>query len=174
MGKIKVIKIENEELPVKTAEPVIEEIKAEEPEPLAIEAPEQEEEQEPPSPPVSVKEEVEEDKPKGKKDDKITCEKCGKTMLMKTFKYSHQKLCPPKDPPPSPVIEEVQPVEVKPKRKAAKPKETKPVEEVKPEPEKPAWDGTVSFSPMDAYRAARDQRIQVKQQRVKSLIAQAL
>ena len=171
MGKIKVIKIENEELPVKTAEPVIEEIKAEEP--LAIEAPAQEE-SEPPSPPVNVNEEVEEDKPKGKKEEKITCEKCGKSMLMKTFKYSHQKLCPPKAPPPSPVIEEVQPVEVKPKRKAAKPKETKPVEEVKPEPEKPAWDGTVSFSPMDAYRAARDQRIQVKQQRVKSLIAQAL
>ena len=171
MGKIKVIKIENEELPAKTAEPVIEEIKAEEP--LAIEAPAQEE-SEPSSPPVNVNEEVEEEKPNGKKDDKITCEKCGKSMLMKTFKYSHQKLCPPKDPPPSPVIEEVQPVEVKTERKAAKPKETKPVEEVKPEPEKPAWDGTVSFSPMDAYRAARDQRIQVKQQRVKSLIAQAL
>ena len=106
MGKIKVIKIENEELPVKTAEPVIEEIKAEELEPLAIEAPAQEA-IEPPSPPVSVNEE---EKPKGKKEEKITCEKCGKTMLMKTFKYSHQRLCPPKDPPPSPAIEEVQPV----------------------------------------------------------------
>jgi len=91
MGKIKVIKIENEELPVKTAEPVIEEIKAEESEPLAIEAPEQEE-IEPPSPPVSVKEEVEEEKPNGKKDDKITCEKCGKSMLMKNIQIQPSEI----------------------------------------------------------------------------------
>ena len=113
--------------------------------------------------------------------DYVTCEVCNKSMLVKTFKYSHQKLrkpAAPEPPPPPPTPE--------PKAKrAAKPKaapKNEPIE-VYQDNSKPVWDGKVSFNngsaipppnPVDVYKAARDQRQQVRTQRVKSLIAQAL
>ena len=113
-------------------------------------------------------EEVKETKAK-KKDDKITCPVCNKTMLSKTFKYKHQALCKPKEPTPS-----LAPKTPKPKKEAkAKNKEIpvvsfhdfKEMKEVMPAP------------PPDyatQYRAARDQRLQVRQQRIRSLISQAI
>ena len=73
MGKVKVVPVE-QETPVEIPQP---EVKEESPppsepvsEPLAIEAPV-----------------VEESKPSAKKEPSmISCEKCGKSMLMKTFK----------------------------------------------------------------------------------------
>ena len=126
--------------------------------------------------------EVAETKPKAPKEKKleyVTCEVCNKSMLVKTFKYSHQKLCKPEAPPPPPTPEP------KPKRAAkakAAPKE--PPIEVYQDPPKQTWDGRVSFnnirdtppqpSVADLYKAAREQRQQVRTQRVKSLISQAI
>ena len=122
------------------------------------------------------------EKPKATKEKKleyVTCEVCNKSMLAKTYKYSHQKLCKPEAPPPPPTPEP------KPKR-AAKAKAAPKTEqhiEVYQEPPKQTWDGKVSFnnvrdtppqhSVADLYKAARDQRQQVRT-RVKSLISLAL
>ena len=96
-------------------------------------------------------------------------------MLMKTYRYTHQKLCkdknappPPPTPPPPPPPPPPPTPEPKPKR-ASKPKEVK--KEAEPM-------GVVSFNefnpPIDPYRALREQRLLVRQQRVKHLISQAL
>ena len=98
---------------------------------------------------------------------------------MKTYKYSHLKLCKPPAPEPPP------PPPPAPKAKAkARVKKEKPHEE-KPVTLKPEFDGHVSFSHVketappppthvEVYRQAREQRQQVRVQRVKSLIAQAI
>ena len=106
-----------------------------------------------------------------KKDEKMTCPVCNKTMLTKTYKYTHQALCKPKETPPTPAPKAAQP---KPK-KEQKPKvkdtpsvsfdDFKEMKELMPAP------------PPDyatQYRAAREQRHQVRTQRVKSLISQAI
>jgi hypothetical protein len=94
MGKVKVVPVEQEtpvEIPSDVAEPSEPEVKSEPvDETLAVEAPV-----------------VEESKPSAKKEPSmISCEKCGKSMLMKTFKYSHLKVCksatPEPPPPPHP------------------------------------------------------------------------
>jgi hypothetical protein len=133
-----------------------------------------------------VKEEVIEDKPikgpeKSKPLEYITCENCNKQVLMKTYKYSHKKVCkasnvpPPPPPPPPPPTPEPEPKKAKPKR-IAKPKEKK--EEEVPIP-KPQFDGTVSFNELkpvfiDPYIAMRNERVLMRQQRVRSLISQAI
>jgi hypothetical protein len=102
-----------------------------------------------------------------KQDEKITCSICNKTMLMKTYKYTHQKLCKPKEPEP-------------PKEEKLKVKKQVKQAEV---PSKPLNLGVVSFTeytnpvvpdPLEVYRAAKEQRQQVRIQRVKSLISQAV
>jgi hypothetical protein len=116
-----------------------------------------------------------------KQDEKITCSICNKTMLMKTYKYTHQKLCISKNPEPTKVIEPPKVIEDKPKaKKQIKPKE----KESTPSGGRPNL-GQVSFTeykemqkiipdPIDIYRAAKEQRQQVRMQRVKSLILQAV
>ena len=180
MGKVKVVPVETE-IPSDVAEPSVQaeipsepstpevkqELKTEE---LAIEAP------------VVEAPVVEESKPKPKKEQAtITCENCNKSMLMKTYKYSHMKLCKPavSEPPPPPPTPEP-----KAKAKARAKREPKPKVE-KPAPVKPEFNGNVSFThfkemkelmpaPPDPYTAMRQQRIIVKQQRVKNLISQAI
>ena len=109
-------------------------------------------------------------KPK-KQDEKITCSICNKTMLMKTYRYTHQKLCKPIEPE-IPKVVEAKPTA----KKKAKPKEVI---------SKPSNLGQVSFTeykdinkvmpdPLEIYRAAKDQRHQLRTQRVKSLISQAI
>jgi len=103
-----------------------------------------------------------------KKHEKITCPVCNKTMFSKTYKYTHQALCKPKEPEPKP------PPQPKPK-KEPKTKTTeipnvsfndfKEMKEVMPAPP-PDY--------VTQYRAAREQRQQVRAQRVKSLILQAI
>ena len=142
------------------------------------------------APPIEdVKEEVEvEDKPmdqveevtsKGNEKSKpleyINCVNCNKQILMKTYKYSHQKVCkakpapPPPPPPPTP-----EPKKERPKR-VSKPKEKKeePVETPKPE-----FSGVVSFDEtkpvLDPYITMRQDRAMVRLQRVRSLISQAI
>ena len=122
---------------------------------------------------------VEESKPK-KEPSMISCENCGKSMLMKTYKYSHMKVCKPlvPEPPPPPPPTPEPKAKAKPKPKAAppKPKAEKPVIA------KPEFSGEVSFSNFEApqlshtdlYRQAREQRQQVRVQRVRSLISQAI
>ena len=93
---------------------------------------------------------------------------------MKTYKYTHQKLCKPGEP------EILKVVEAKPKaKKQAKSKEITPQQSNL---------GQVSFTefqemqnlmpappnPLDIYRAVKEQRQQVRVQRVKSLISQAI
>ena len=121
-----------------------------------------------PVPEVEHVEKVEESKPK-KQPDYMTCETCNKKILMKTYKYSHQKLCKEKNaPPPPPPTPEPKP---RPKR-VIKPKQSieTPTEQPKQES-----DGVVSFNEFqDPYRTMREQRLMVRQQRVKSLISQAI
>ena len=189
MGKVKVVPVE-QEAPVETLQPEVKEESPSEPEvkseqllqgvlqsrtepmaeSLAIEAPVFEE------PAQTTK----------KKQTVITCKKCGKTMLMKTFKYSHSKVCKPstpEPPPPPPTPEPTPPPTPEPKAKAKrappKPKAEKTVIA------KPEFNGQVSFnhfddapqhqvSHIDLYRQAREQRQQVRVQRVRSLISQAI
>ena len=164
MGKVKVVPVEQEadqasvEVQPTPVEPVVEPVAEQAPEPvaeiLAIE------------PPV-----IAEAKPK-KEQANVTCENCGKSMLMKTYKYSHLKLCKPAIPEPPP------PPEPKAKAKrVAKPKVEKPTIV------QPVFTGEVSFthvkepdppSHIEVYKQAKDQRQQLRVQRVKSLIAQAI
>jgi hypothetical protein len=177
--KIKVVEIDNIETPetVETPEAVESPETVQTPEPIADEPPIQEE---------SKTDEVEpsqEIKTK-KQDEKITCSICNKTMLMKTYKYTHQKLCMPIPEPKvikSKVLEPSKVIEDKPKaKKQIKPKE----KESTPSGGRPNL-GQVSFTeykdmqkiipdPIDIYRAAKEQRQQVRMQRVKSLILQAV
>ena len=104
----------------------------------------------------------------------IKCENCNKEVLMKTYKYSHKKICKA-NPPPPPPIPEPEPKKARAKR-VARPKEQK--EEEAPIP-KPEFNGIVSFNelkpaPIDPYVAMRQERLMVRQQRVKSLISQAI
>jgi hypothetical protein len=103
----------------------------------------------------------------------INCENCNKKVLMKTYKYSHQKVCKAKPAPPPPPAPEPTPKKERPKR-AAKPKEKK---EVPVEAPKPEFNGVVSFEMrpvVDPYLALRQDRVMARQQRVKSLISQAI
>jgi len=162
MGKVKVVPVEQapeQEQPT-PVEPVVEPVAEQAPEPvaeiLAIEAPV-----------------IAGAKPK-KEQANVTCENCGKSMLMKTYKYSHLKLCKPAVPEPPP------PPPPEPKAKAkrvAKPKIEKPTIV------QPVFTGDVSFthikesappSHVEIYKQAKDQRQQLRVQRVKSLIAQAI
>ena len=162
MGKVKVVPVEQapeqeQPAPVEAA-PV---------EPVAEQAPEPVAERLAIEPPVT-----EEAKPK-KAQANVTCENCGKSMLMKTYKYSHLKLCKPAVPEPPPP-----PPEPKAKAKrASKPKVEKPTII------QPVFTGEVSFthvkepdppSHIEIYKQAKDQRQQLRVQRVKSLIAQAI
>ena len=174
MGKIKVVPVDNE-APTDVAQPEVKEEVKEELPTEPTEQPEPETKQE-----LAIEALVsEESKPKPKKEQTmISCENCGKSMLMKTYKkYSHLKLCrppAPETPPPPPPTPE-------PKAKAKAKREPKPKAE-KPVLEKPEFNGEVSFSHVkesapshvDIYRQAREQRQQVRVQRVKSLIAQAV
>ena len=168
--KIKVVEIENIEMPetVETPETVADDSIADEP---PIQEDLKTDEVEPPiqedlkidevEPPKEVKTK--------KQDEKITCSICNKTMLMKTYKYTHQKLCKPVEPKskPNKAVESTKVVEEKPKPKPNEVSSTNL--------------GEVSFkafseepNPLDIYRAAKEQRQQVRNQRVKSLISQAI
>ena len=72
----------------------------------------------------------------------------------------------------SPAVPTIKPKVAKAQVAKAQVVESKPVEE------KPTWNGTVAFddrqATRDVYHAARDQRLQVRQQRVRSLISQAI
>ena len=159
--KIKVVEIDNVEIPETVAD-----------EPIADEPPIQEDvktdEVEPPIQEDLKTDEVEPPKEVKTKnqDEKITCSICNKTMLMKTYKYTHQKLCKPVEPKSKP-------------NKVVEPPKEKP----KPKPNEVSSTnlGEVSFkafkeepNPLDIYRAAKEQRQQVRNQRVKSLISQAI
>ena len=99
---------------------------------------------------------------------------------MKTYKYSHMKVCKPlvpePPPPPPPTPEPKAKAKPKPKASPPKPKAEKPVIA------KPEFSGEVSFSNFEApqlshadlYTQAREQRQQVRVQRVRSLISQAI
>ena len=162
--KIKVVEIENIEMPETVAD-----------EPIADEPPIQEDlktdEVEPPIQEDLKTDEVEPPKEvkTKKQDEKITCSICNKTMLMKTYKYTHQNLCKPVEPKskPTKAVEQIKVVQEKPK--------------VKPKEASLTNLGEVSFkefkeipNPLDIYRAAKEQRQQVRIQRVKSLISQAI
>ena len=169
MGKVKVVPVETE-TPSDVAEP---EVKEE----LPSEPSEPEVKSEPVSETLAIESPVvEESKPK-KQPSMISCENCGKSMLMKTYKYSHMKVCkqvePPPPPPPPPTPEPKVRAKPKPKAKAEKPVIAKP-----------EFKGHVSFSNFEApehqlshndlYRQARERRQQVRVQRVRSLISQAI
>ena len=152
MGKVKVVPVE-QEAPVEVQQPETPEAVAPEPEVkeepvaeiLAIEAPV-----------------IAGVKPK-KEQANVTCENCGKSMLMKTYKYSHLKLCKPAMPEPPP------PPPPEPKAKAkrvAKPKIEKPTIA------QPVFTGDVSFthikesappSHIEVHKQAKDQRQQLMQ-----------
>jgi hypothetical protein len=170
--KLKVVDVEAAKQP---SEEIVEEKPAEEV--IEESQPEVEEKQEEPQTPEAPPAEQPAQESKKKEQQYITCQTCNKNMLMKTYKYSHQKLCndknaPPAPPPPPPPLPP--PPEPKPKR-VAKPKEPKP--ETKPEP-KQENQCVVSFNefntPPDPYKAMREQRLIARHQRVKHLISQAI
>jgi hypothetical protein len=96
--------------------------------------------------------------------EEVTCENCNKKMLMKTYKYSHQKVCK---------------VVADPKTPAPKKQTDTPFQQ------EPSNTNTVSFDVHDqpfpngnaylnTWNELRQQRHMVRQQRVKSLISQAI
>ena len=179
MGKVKVVSI--------TPAPTLED----EPPKQEEETPKPEEETPKPEekPGEKPAEKHEEEKPlqiedasKQKKQDYITCENCNKSILMKTYKYSHLKICKPPEPeppapPPPPAPAAPATAAAPTKTKKATPKQL-PREEVI---QKPEFNGYVSFNHLspsqnstDFYRNEREHRQQVRIQRVRSLIAQAI
>ena len=102
-----------------------------------------------------------------KKDEKMTCPVCNKTMLSKTYKYTHQALCRPKEPEPK-VPQPKPKKESKPKTKEIPNVSFNDFKEMKELMPAPPPDYATQ------YRAARDQRQQLRTQRVKSLISQAI
>ena len=114
---------------------------------------------------------------------------CNKKVLLKTYKYTHQRLCkakseptpttPPTPPPPPPPLPPPPPPTPEPKKqrpkRVSKPKE---IQEAPVAPTKPVFDGVVSFNDarpaIDPYSAMRQERVMIRQQRVKSLISQAI
>jgi len=114
----------------------------------------------------------------------ITCDFCNKNMLMKTYKYSHKKLCetknappPPPPPPPPPSPEPKKRIKRESKPKVAETKEPKYANEVLQQAPPNTFNGVVSFNdfpPVDPYTAMREQRLIARQSRVKSLISQAI
>ena len=187
MGKVKVVEIEND-VPAPEA-PAPEAAAPEEPTSQPELSQVEETQIEAPKPTVEEKQ----PEPKKKQLEYVTCEVCNKSMLVKTFKYSHQKLCKPEPPPPPPTPEPKAKRVAKPKaapetspnptpqpkpKKVAKPAiQSKEVEEVETQ-SKPTFTGVVSFKDfqpvVDPYAAMRQQRLIVRQQRVKSLISQAI
>ncbi len=167
MGKVKVVPVD--EASVEVQQPEV-------PEQVEQVAPEPEVKEEPVAEILAIEAPVfEENKPKPKKEQaNVTCENCGKSMIMKTYKYSHLKLCKPAIPEPPP------PPPPEPKAKAkrvAKPKIEKPTIV------QPVFTGDVSFthikesappSHVEVYKQAKDQRQQLRVQRVESSIAQAI
>jgi hypothetical protein len=102
-----------------------------------------------------------------KQDEKMTCPVCNKTMLSKTYKYTHQALCRPKEPEPK---------VPQPKPKKEPKTKTKDIPNVSFNDFKEMKEVMPAPPPDYAaqYKAARDQRQQVRTQRVKSLILQAI
>ena len=166
MGKVKVVPVE-QEAPVEVQQPEV-------PEQVEQVAPEPEVKEEPVAEISAIEAPVIAGAKPQKEQTNVTCENCGKSMLMKTYKYSHLKLCKPAVPEPPP------PPPPEPQAKAtivAKPKIEKPTIV------QPVFTGDVSFthikesappSHVEVYKQAKDQRQQLRVQRVKSLIAQAI
>jgi len=145
--------------------------------------PSQEEEAKPNEPAQS--EQVVEAKPEKKKKpiEEVVCPNCNKKMLMKTYKYSHQKICKPdvhskaKDL----VVQETQAKEIKPLNSATLRSSNPPTQPAPPPPppkqltEKPELAVTFdAYSQLNQWNELRQQRQLVRQQRVKSLISQAI
>ena len=114
--------------------------------------------------------------------EEIVCEHCNKKMLLKTYKYSHQKVCKatPPPPPPPPTPPPPPPPPTPEPKKSRPPRVSKPKEPIVAHVAKPIFNNEVSFNEMrappvvDPYLAIREQRVVMKTQRIKSLISQAL
>lgn len=96
---------------------------------------------------------------------KGTCNLCGKTMLIKNLKYAHPKVCknreptPEIPPPPAPYVvidKVVVQVNEKPDKVYINRPETAP-----------------QISPEEQYKMAKQSRVDVRKQKLKSLIANA-
>ena len=106
-----------------------------------------------------IKVETNEKEPKQNKPQTGTCELCGKTMLIKSLKYAHPKVCkskpppPPAAPPPTPniIIERV-------------------VVNSAPAPA-PATE--TPKAPEQQHQEQKQTRNEIRKQRIKSLIANA-
>ena len=162
--KVKVVAVENASEPqAPEPEVAVSEVAAPEPE-VALPEPEVVENSSSDKPEVA--EAPKETKAK-KKDEKMTCPVCNKTMLSKTYKYTHQALCRPKEPEPK-VPQPKPKKESKPKTKEIPNVSFNDFKEMKELMPAPPPDYATQ------YRAARDQRQQLRTQRVKSLISQAI
>jgi DNA-directed RNA polymerase subunit RPC12/RpoP len=168
--KLKVVDVAQTEEASRVEEPAVEETIVEEPiqeiseEPIKVITEE-----------IKPTEEVKPDK-KPKTIQEIVCEHCNKKMLMKTYKYSHQKVCkanvqelPAPTPQPPPTKEPTKPPKAIPKK----------------QPEPTDKESTASFNAysepaqhentyLREWNDLRQHRQMVRQQRVKSLISQAI
>ena len=111
----------------------------------------------------------------------INCEVCNKKVLLKTYKYTHQRLCKPKNepsPPPPPTLPPPPPTPEPKKQRPKRVSKPKEIQEAPVAPPKPVFDGVVSFNDVrpaiDPYLAMKQERVMIRQQRVKSLISQAI
>ena len=100
---------------------------------------------------------------------------------MKTLKYSHMKLCMPPPPPPPPTPVEKQKVKRAPPKPKPKVVTVQEPEVVAPRETKPTFDGVVDFSDKkrvvsheEQFNLMRQERLQQKHHRMKSLISQAI
>ena len=106
---------------------------------------------------------------KTKATQEIVCEHCNKKMLMKTYKYSHQKVCSAniKEPPLKEPLKEPLKVAISKKQRPDEP--TASFDAHSPPLKEPPETTYVR-----EWNDLRQQRQMVRQQRVKSLISQAI
>ena len=101
--------------------------------------------------------------PKAKSEQMATCELCGKTMLLKNLKYAHPKVCKNKPKPPPPPLPPTPNIIV---AKVVVMQNNQPFKEEEYTVQTPS-------QPSDILQAIRQQRNEVRKQKIKSLIAQA-
>ena len=100
---------------------------------------------------------------KAKQEQTGTCELCGKTMLLKNLKYAHPKVCKNKPKPPAPAPPPTPNIIVE---KVVVMQNNQPFKEEE-------YTVQASTQPKDILQAIRQQRTEIRKQKIKSLIAQA-
>ena len=120
---------------------------------------------------------IEETKQTKKSSEKATCYECGKTMSLKSLKYSHSKICKGLQPGDIQIVETPEPEpEPEPEPIKVKKPRAKPVPKPKPEPaEEKVKEATKpkAIKTTDPIAELRAERQQLRQVRISLLASQA-